>query len=174
MIKDLLFSADISSVNRVPLSGRYVYFIVDEEDTIIYIGQTCSPAFRMCAHKGNNDFDYLKMIGVDDGIDLCDVEFMEIMKHKPIHNRVIPTPTFLIAKSRIILNGEEDIYDIEKPDLHLTMHGKDRYFWLKNEFKGFSYFESMLHLINKYEHPEKESDGVYTMLNRLINELEVK
>jgi len=171
MIKDLLFSADISSVNKVPLSGRYIYFILDGDDTIIYIGQTCRPDSRVATHRRSGKFNYLKMVKVDDEIDTCDAEFMEIIKHKPMYNKEIKTPTFLTVKSRIMLNGEESTYHLGMPDLHLTLDGKDKYFWLKSEHKGSAYFESLLFLIRRYE---KESNANHAMLNRLINELENK
>ena len=169
MIDNLMLSADISLANKVPLSGRYVYFILDEDDVIIYIGQTCSPEFRLSAHKLKNEFDYLKMVKVDDSIELCDAEFMAIIKHKPIFNKAIPTPTFLITKSRMTIEDSENKYNTLSPDLHLTVNSKDRYFWLRSQFKGVAYFESLLLLIRRYE---KESNANHAMLNRLINELE--
>ena len=171
MIDSLMNCADISLVNKVPISGRYVYFTLDSNDLIVYVGQTRSPESRLSAHKLNDGFYYVKMVKVDDNIELCDAEFMEIIKHKPIYNKTIPTPSFLIVKSKMTIEGSENKYNTLSPDLHLTINGMNRYFWLKCEFKGVAYFESLLNLIRRYE---KESNANHAMLNRLINELENK
>ena len=151
MIKDLFQSTDLSSVHKTPLSGRYVYFIVDALDAVIYVGQTCSPALRLTSHKGNADFNYIKMVAVSDGIDLCDAEFMEILRHKPIHNKEFSTPTFLTTKTRILSDGDELLYDMHNPSCKLTINGKERCFWLKSHMVGRYVYELLIDDINLVE-----------------------
>ena len=151
MINNLFQSTDLSIVHKTPLSGRYVYFIVDDLDTVIYIGQTCSPDYRLTSHKGNKSFNYLKMVKVSDHIALVDAEFMEILRHKPIHNKEFSTPTFLTTKTRILSDGDELLYDMSNPSCALTIDGKKRHFWLKSNMVGRYDYELLIDDINLVE-----------------------
>jgi len=171
MIDNLMLDTDISSINKTPLSGRYIYFIVNSDDDVIYVGQTCSPAFRLTSHKGNDQFDFVKMVKVNDNIDLCDVEFMEVLKYKPAHNREFPTPTFLTTKTRIVSDGLEHLYDLNSPDIKLKLHEKTRLFWVKHLKKLDDKF---MRLITKIINTEKQHDKQNDLIVDEIDKLESK
>lgn len=151
MILNLLDENDISSINRTPLSGRHVYFISDENEDIVYIGQTYAPDFRMGSHRSNDKFHSIQLMKVCDNIDLVDVEFMEILKHKPKHNMEFTTPSFLITKTKIISEGIQWQYKMEKPDCELTIQGKKRNFWLKSKHSLCQYHLEVVNRINRLE-----------------------
>ena len=108
MINDLLFNLDLSRFHATPLSGNHIYFITNKLNEVIYIGQTCSPAFRLDAHKSNNEFDSVKLVPLADGVSLIDAEFMVILRYKPVHNREFSTPSFNLISLRTYRRWEKD------------------------------------------------------------------
>ncbi len=152
MIKELIEDIDLSNIEKTLLDGRFVYFISNSDDKIIYIGQTTSLAYRVHEHKSKSEYTYLRSVPVMDHIHLNDAEFMYILKYKPKCNKEFPTPTFLTTKTRIISDGLEYLYDLNKPDITLNLHGKTRMFWVKNKNKRYDKF---IRIVTKIIHTEK-------------------
>ena len=132
MINDLNKILDISEYDKTLLNGRFIYFISDINDNIVYIGQTSSLAYRMDAHKVKNEYVNIRAIKVHESIPLLNAEFLYIVAYKPEYNRSLPVSDFLTTKTRITLDGLEKNYNLDSPDLEIRMRDKVRLFWIKD------------------------------------------
>lgn len=171
MISDLIGDKNPLDKQKTPLKGRYIYYVSNSEDEIVYIGQTCSAHYRIDHHKGTSDYDYIRMIEVCDHIGICDAEFMAIVRHKPKYNRQFPVPNYLTTGTKILKDGLDNTYNMDHPDLTLSIQGKTRYFWVLNELKRNS---DIMHVVSEVRKIENYHNKQNKMIVDKINELEVK
>lgn len=151
MLSNILQKVNVKSLQKSPLNGRYVYFISNCTDEIIYVGQTMSSGHRFENHRAKAEYKHYRTIEISDDIEMNDAEFMFIVIYRPMYNRQFPTPSFLITISRIMLDGLELDYDLDNPTLSLVIAGKTRKFWLKISHIGNKQAVSCLDFINNLE-----------------------
>ena len=151
MLNNILKNIDVKSLPKSPLNGRYVYFISNRTDEIIYVGQTMSSGYRFENHRAKAEYKHYRTIEISDNLEMNDVEFMFIVIYRPKYNRQFPTPSFLITMTRIMLDGLELNYDLDNPTLSLVIAGKNRDFWLKASHIGNKQALFCLDFINELE-----------------------
>ena len=152
----------ISSTSDINFDGRFIYYII-KDYKVIYIGQTTSLAARMVNHKISFDFDQFRVAEVDSTVRLDDIEFMQIIEHRPEYNLDLPTPSFLICKTTLLKMIARDVeaygfsdleYNLKKPDFTFEIGIKTMKYWIDRSVD--------------------DHNDCHSMLNRLIDELENK
>ena len=152
----------IHNTENINLDGRFIYYII-KDDEVIYIGQTTSLTARITNHKTSFDFDEFRVAEVSDSVRLDDIEFMQIIEHRPRHNLGLPTPSFLICKTTLSRMIDKEIqavgcnnlaYNINSPDFTFEIGDKEIKYWIDRSVKNYN--------------------DNHVMLIRLISELENK
>ena len=77
----------------IPQTVGYIYYLIDINDEVVYVGQTCDIKNRIASHTRDKKFKKVlyKEVDVDA---LADEEFKEILKYLPIYNKAIPIPIY--------------------------------------------------------------------------------
>lgn len=132
----------LDDIEPVRLHGIYIYYLLDNSQ-IVYIGKTRSLSLRMATHvsKSIKIFDSYKIIEVPDKLDPDECEFFQILKYKPIYNKVLPNVNFLTSKKKAIdhcqtawENGKLPIFNISKPDYVIELHSTNTPRWKTPNF----------------------------------------
>ena len=151
MLINLLQNTNVKGLQKSPLNGRYVYFISNHTDEIIYVGQTMSSGYRFENHRAKAEYKHYRAIEISDNLEMNDVEFMFIVLYRPKYNRQFPTPSFLTTINRIKEGCLESVYDLDNPTLSLVIAGKTRNFWLKTSYIGNQNAALCIDFINELE-----------------------
>lgn len=67
-----------------------IYYLVDKNDDVVYIGQSVDIYTRINNHRNVKDFNSFRYIEVEDREQLNCVELEEIIKHMPKLNKKLP------------------------------------------------------------------------------------
>lgn len=74
-----------NSIKLDKLSDTLIYFLLDKENNVIYVGQTTQGIFRPLMHK-DKDFEYIRIIQCSSS-ELDILENFYILKYTPKYNK---------------------------------------------------------------------------------------
>lgn len=125
---------------KINVNGFYVYKLLDG-DKIVYVGKSKNVFQRVFSHKADKVYDSVIIEEFITEGDMSLVEFKYIVKYKPTLNKSIPALPFCLRETRVVevlrflddagLNPS-DHYDINNPDLVISLNGKVYNVWAKN------------------------------------------
>ncbi len=151
--------------------GRFIYYLVND-GVVVYVGQTSNLPSRAVGHQSSSkSFDKVTFLKIAEGVDLNDAEFIQILTHKPKYNCSLPESSMFVGKTTISslqlkesrISGTECCcgYDLENPDVIVTINGKSRELWVDRTIRNYECRKhQIINFVNKLidELPNLESD----------------